>query len=618
MAGATAGRKRERWTGRKWLSGPILGKELRVSARHRRTYVIRLVYGLLLTLFVGLFWNAFMSGFETSASQLTFMAEMGKALIGMIVWFQFLALQVVAVAMLSTSISDEVYKRTLGVLMTTPIRAAQIVLGKLTSKLLQLGILLAMSVPLLAVVRVFGGVSWQYLVAGTCITATAVLFAGSLSLFYSIRTRAAYAVILRSLVSLFLLYGAVPLVTVLGLFLIKDGWGATEAIITGLAYVNPFVAMQLISIEQVGATSGPAAWYWPVHCLTMLALSAGLLAWTTRIVRRVALRVALGEDLSRRRRRKKQAPATPPPPPPAGGGAPPSPPRAAADTNITAGSIRRVKGRPIVWKELRTPLVETRGKTVVGTIIALLVLGGTYLVCLGHDILDEDFVHVVYVNLFVGVGLLFSGVMSATTISSEREAGTWEALLATPLTATQLLWGKAVGVFRRCLPIWGLLAAHVLVFSVAGLIHPVAILHLALLVAWVVCFFAGSGLVFSIRLKRTTTAVVANIALGAVLWWLVPMVTGILAMGAVDAIELILVANPFVQATVITAGAVGEANATSALRQLEYSWPTMWTGGHTAGWAGSTVMLAIVGMVYAVVGGLFFLSARNALRRSRA
>jgi hypothetical protein len=44
----------------------------------------------------------------------------------------------------------------------------------------------------------------------------------------------------------------------------------------------------------------------------------------------------------------------------------------------------------------------------------------------------------------------------------------------------------------------------------------------------------------------------------------------------------------------------------------------MWTGGDIAGWAGSTVMLAIVGLGYVAVGGLFFLSARNALRRSRA
>lgn len=49
------------------------------------------------------------------------MAEMGKRAVANTVWFQFCTTQVVAVIMLSASVSDEIYNRTLGLLMITPV-----------------------------------------------------------------------------------------------------------------------------------------------------------------------------------------------------------------------------------------------------------------------------------------------------------------------------------------------------------------------------------------------------------------------------------------------------------------------------------------------------------------
>src|SRR4030042_6235539 len=41
-----------------WLTGPIFDKELRVSSRRRRNYVLRFLYILLLTVFIGVAWLA--------------------------------------------------------------------------------------------------------------------------------------------------------------------------------------------------------------------------------------------------------------------------------------------------------------------------------------------------------------------------------------------------------------------------------------------------------------------------------------------------------------------------------------------------------------------------------
>ena len=141
-----------------WLTGPIFDKELRVSSRRRRNYALRFAYLSLLTSFLALFWLEAVSSGGGSLSQVSQMAEAGKSITSFVIWFQFIAAQFIALIMLSNSISDEVYNRTLGLLMTTPINSFQIVIGKLLSKLLQIVLILGISLPLLAIVRVFGGV----------------------------------------------------------------------------------------------------------------------------------------------------------------------------------------------------------------------------------------------------------------------------------------------------------------------------------------------------------------------------------------------------------------------------------------------------------------------------
>jgi ABC-type transport system involved in multi-copper enzyme maturation permease subunit len=281
-----------------WLTGPIFDKELRVSSRRRRNYVLRFAYLAILTVFVVLVWTSMVRLQGTGAYRISRMSEAGLAIITTIIMFQFIATQLIAVVMLSTSISDEIYNRTLGVLMTTPINSFQIVMGKLFSKLLQLILLLAISLPLLAIVRVFGGVPWGYVLSSLCITLTAVIFAGSLSLYFSIKGRRAYAVILKTLFSLGVLYLFIP--TMLGLALRKllfSGPGSPNTFFSVLMLPNPFIAMQFNTMMMMSPRmpGGMPFFSWPIHCVVMLGASAFLLAWSVKIVRRVALRQATGQ-----------------------------------------------------------------------------------------------------------------------------------------------------------------------------------------------------------------------------------------------------------------------------------------------------------------------------------
>ena len=133
------------------LIGPIFDKELRISSRRRRNYVLRTVYLVLLLIFISIVWVNLDLTASTSTGVSQRMAEAGTRVVSMIVMFQFVALQLLAITMLSTAINEEIAHQTLGVLMTTPINSFQIVMGKLLSKVCQLLLIAGITVPILAI-----------------------------------------------------------------------------------------------------------------------------------------------------------------------------------------------------------------------------------------------------------------------------------------------------------------------------------------------------------------------------------------------------------------------------------------------------------------------------------
>ena len=276
------------------LTGPIFDKEMRVSSRRRRNYVLRFLYIGLFTFLVASVWLNSIVHSTTSVYQASRMASAGQAIVTAILWFQFVAAQVIAVVMLSTSISDEIYKRTLGVLMTTPIGSFQIVIGKLTSRLLQIVLLLAISLPLLAVVRVFGGVPWGYLLCGLCVTLTAVVFVGALSLFFSIFTRRAYTAIIESILVTGFLFGVMPAMMLASLASFKSSFKVPiNRVLGALLYVNPYMLMETAA-EALYTARPTVSGVWPWHCAVMLGLSSLLLLLAMIFVRKAALRQAVG------------------------------------------------------------------------------------------------------------------------------------------------------------------------------------------------------------------------------------------------------------------------------------------------------------------------------------
>lgn len=467
------------------LLGPFSEKELRVGSRRCRHYALRAGYVILLSLIMLSAWYAVLGWQRAGAMALgvSRAADVSLQVALRVLCFQFAAAQLVAAVMLSSSMSDEVRRGTLSVLLTTPITRVHIAAGKLLAGLLQVVLLLAISLPALAILRLQGGVSWDLLLRGFCITLTAAVFAGALSLWLSTYCRHPYEAISAGAVIYLLLFAGLPLVAT-GL----AGFGVLNSSATAalLDAVSPFRALNVVLPQMRTAGPGTATrvFPWPLHCLVMSALAAGLLGLFVRRVRRVA----------------------------------------AGELEVKAGKfrpLRPVRGQPVAWKENPEGLrVWRRGNIAAvmaaGALCALMLLmgmGGTT----GRWVFsttDRLYVYHYVLGGFWLLVLLRLAVSAAGSITREKESGAWPVLLLTPLHDGRIVCGKAVGALRRNTV---LLLAFFAVQTCAVLVEGtgprgVAALFYALSRLASVVFILTMGLYFGVRLRTTTAAAAATIA----------------------------------------------------------------------------------------------------------
>ncbi|MCF7972518.1 MAG: ABC transporter permease [Phycisphaerae bacterium] len=526
------------WLGLGWLTGPIFGKELRVSSRRRRHYVIRSLYVSLLVVIMSFVWVGAMRYDQMSAYQSGELAEVGRIVTMLVTWSQFLLCQVVAGVMLSTAISDEIYNKTLGVLMTTPISGLQIVAGKLLSKLLQCILLVGVSLPILATVRVFGGIPWAYVLSSVCITLSMSVWVGSLSLFFSISQRKAYVVIIQTIVALGMLFALIPFLVFwfLDQFLrIQEQKWLPLFLISNPYAMMAFATQWLMSPR---AMTSSVVKYWPWHCAILLAGSGLLLSWCTVRVRKVALRQIAGNTDAVKLPSHKTMRAT---------------------QGRRSWLLRHMGNWPVLWKDLRTPVLG--GKTRFRRILNWCIIAGTLILVYVAIGVEGGFsqrdMHAVMSCLYTILAALLTIVITATPITSEKEARSWPILLGTAQTDWRILASKWLAMFRWSLPVWGLLFGHLAVFTLCGFIHPAVLILMLPVALGVINLLLGTGLYWSARMRRTTTAVVCNFTVPLMLWAVIPVVWVMMveiSRMSDNGLEVYMSWNPFFQAGSVVDG----------------------------------------------------------------
>lgn len=479
------------------LFGPIFDKELRVSSRRKRNYFLRFGYVLFLSFFILFVWYSIIDirSTGTNVYQVSRFSQLGRGVIIYFVWFQFVVAQLIAIIMLSSSISDEIRSGTLSVLMTTPVNSFQIVIGKLFSKLFQIILLLAVSLPFLTIIRIFGGVPWDYIVSSLCITATAVFFVGALSLFLSICYRHAYSVILVVVIGYMLFFGALP-----GLFI----WLAVKGVLNQntahsiIALVNPFWAISMTT--QKLSTPSIKIFSWQLHCLIILVATTILLAVSVWKVRHAALSEAFGGDRKIRSKNKKRDINTPQP-------------------QTVTSPVKRVTGAPIYWKEMYKGFFG-RSKTdtaITFLLFGLAILAGILFLFSARNNRIIIFPYYLLSGVYL-IAMIRLAIFTAGSIAGEKEARTWPILLMTPLEDKEIILGKVIAAIWRNIPflVIYMLLLGIFYFCVNSKRFPLEQISISLLIAAAsivgsVLFIIGNGLYFSVRFRTAASAIAATI-----------------------------------------------------------------------------------------------------------
>jgi ABC-type transport system involved in multi-copper enzyme maturation permease subunit len=466
------------------LAGPIFEKEMRVASRRVHSHALRTGYIVLLCIFLSATWYSVMASLSRMSPSPggSLSPQVAMYVVLQIMTFQFAASQLVMVMLMSSAISDELRRGTWSVLMTTPITSVHVVLGKLAGGLLQVVLLLGISLPVLALVRVMGGVPWDAVLAGLGITLTAALFAGALSLCLSTIYPTSYQAVTAGAVVYLCAFLLLPAVFTLA------GWAQSSSL---LNLINPFRAIRasvLASVAGMPGTGPGGPSFWVRHCLVMAGFTTALLAASVWRIRRAHALNLFGRKPSGR-------------------------------------SVEPVRGAPVTWKErVGRSSSRRRADAVILAVTLLFCVLGLLARTMRVPNYETSLFRLSWA--FWMMAVLRLAVLAAGGITREKEAGSWSVLLTTPLDETEILRGKAAAALRGSAALWGsaLVLRAVAVFCLGAWPPNGVVTHFVLSLLPIptsALLVLAAGLYFGVRLRTTTAATAATIVTLLVLRYLV-------------------------------------------------------------------------------------------------
>lgn len=592
------------------LAGPSLDKELRTASRHKRTYGYRLLYVVGLLLMVLPYWtDAFYVGRTPIPLQQARMAEGVIHITSRVMWFQFLTLPMASVILLSGAFSEEIAKRTLGVLMTTPISGFQMVAGKLLSALSQLVMLMLLSVPILMIMGIYGGLDWRFIAAATGLTICCSLTAGLMTVWVSTYFRRATVVIIVALLLLTMVYIVVPqclpggnwlgYINPLNIFVLVE-----TSLYQGMYYDYHDLIIKLIddallapwisySVTVPSWVSYPAAVPYGLFCIFQAMVSFGLLIWSAKRVRKKGYQLFSGQSRLTRwftePSEKSQRPI---------GGKP-----------IELKPLRTVTGNAMIWKELRTPMLRRRKLKLAAIVSPLVLLNAILFLSVIGMQSQARWLETMMPLLFIMIGLspfVLTLLFSAGAISSEKENGTWPILLATPLSAWTILLGKIVGIIKKTCVYWLSVMGLLWILIYVGQWHPVTFLLVLPIAGQLFLWICASGLFWGSLVRKTATSVVLTLLSLVVCWgfgtYVIHVIIEYWCLGNGFLrykwlFDSLMCLNPFVQL--------------GSILQREYSWPlrSLKSVVH------STVFLFAAFVLYSIMSFVLLAITQRLIRR---
>ncbi|MFG0256625.1 MAG: ABC transporter permease subunit [Phycisphaerales bacterium JB043] len=462
------------WIMRLGPSNPVAVRLVHnASCRMRHLYIRT---GYLAILMIVLLWSLLV---QAGPSQLSYreLAAAGASSFAATAYLQIGLICLIAPLFMAGAIAQEANPRTWDILLTTPLSASQIVIGNLLGRLYLIIALLLSSLPLFALTQYFGGVPGRTVLHSYVIAVCAATLVGAIAITISVVRIAGR----RSV-----LFFYIAVVTYLAVT-----WAADLALrgnslqVTWLTPLNPFLVQEsllnptryapLAATDLTGAGWLTRLWLTnPVGAMALWTLlaSALLIVFGATTVRIIA---STGGTLWQR-------------------------PGARSQKNRAARSVWK---NPIAWREASTRATSIAKRLSRWVFILLGVGWGVVILVMHHRSQTITANHEMRLTLVATlltetlIIVLLALNMSATSVSREREDGTLDLLLTTPISPRAYLWGKLRGLLSFFIPL---------------LLVPTLTIAMAAIYVQAGGFGAPAGTTINNAMLGTTTPIILPIA----------------------------------------------------------------------------------------------------------
>lgn len=490
--------------------GAVCEREVLVAPRSRGLFMARAVYAGALLGIVATCWLV-----VTGTQAITTIgdtARFGGTLMRILGPLQ-LVLAMLSAALTSViAVGVEKDRRTLELLLVSRLDDAQLVLGKLSGSLLRTGLLLVAAVPVFALAAAFGGVTAAQIARMFVVTAAAAAVAASVAnavAFWRDTTFQSLAITSFALVAWLALGEAVA------------------------ATVGPDAAAALSPARGLFASLAPDG---GSTLFPFLAVCSGVIVVATACA--VARMRSWNTVVALRPRFADE------------GGAGSTPSRRAS---------RDVWRNPVLWREIRT---RAHGRAMIVVRLAWLLLFAVAVagvVAQARSPRPDRVAVAVAVVPMVLASLLTMAALAVTSVTTERDRGTFDLLLVSDLEPREFVWGKLLGVLGSAAEIVLLPLLLCLMLIPLGIATPEHGVYLALGLAMLTFFVTVLGVYAGLSHQTSRQAIA--VAVGIVAFLFVGVATAMRIMVAFGGnFELQLA--PFLAA--IVGGAVGLYAALSA------------------------------------------------------
>ncbi|MEN8150858.1 MAG: ABC transporter permease subunit [Planctomycetota bacterium] len=491
---------------------PIFEREFVALCRTKRWFFLRT---LLVTFLTAATW--FVLASEISRADRLDVIGRALFLTGTVVQVGFVFL--LASGLCSDLIVSERRRESLDIILTTPLSASSIVLGKLFSRLGLIVVMVASSFPLISVSLLYGGVSGRQVVGLFEITmGTILLTAGPALIVSTFARRLGTAAVLSQLIPIAWCMAS-PF-----LFRIFVGWNGVAEL---TVLTNPLMAAlelsETVSFLKRRHGIDPSTGY---LAFGACVAAGGVILSVLRLRRERS-----GDAAGGRRKRRKNGNT----PPLAG----------TRRSRIARGPMRN----PVLWKEIN--LINASTSRALFWIMAILLLGAEALLLLTvrpEYLVEEPGIHTTFACGAAFVLLLVTIVNAATAIVSEREQGTLELLHVTPISIRQILEGKAAGVIRSMALLALVPILHLVFAAFLTQFSPVALVGFLATFGVVTVAFTVAGLRHSILADRPGRAILRSLLHFAIVMLGYPVALGLVRVfgvgGADDVFQGLLMFHP--------------------------------------------------------------------------